>query len=44
MSNSGYDRQKGMQLADMTAGLVGDGKYFLANVGVLSLNRFLGRC
>ena len=33
MSNSGYDRQKGMELADRTGGLVSYGKYFLANVG-----------
>ena len=32
MSNSGYDRQKGMELADRTGGLVGYGRYFLANV------------
>jgi len=31
MSNSGYNRQKGMELADRTGGLVGYGKYFLAN-------------
>src|SRR5690348_14991639 len=34
MSNSGYDRQKGMQLADRTGGLVAYGKSFLANVGL----------
>lgn len=33
ISNSGYDRQKGMELADRTGGLVSYGKYFLANVG-----------
>jgi len=31
MSNSGYNRQKGMDLADRTGGLVAYGKYFLAN-------------
>jgi len=31
MSNSGYDRKKGMELADRTGGLVGYGKSFLAN-------------
>lgn len=34
MSNSGYDRQKGMDLTDRTGGLVGYGRYFLANVGI----------
>lgn len=42
MSNSGYDRKKGMELADRTGGLVGYGKDFLANVR-FSLNYFLGR-
>jgi len=32
MSNGGYDRQKGMDLADRTGGLVSYGKSFLANV------------
>ena len=32
ISNSGYDRQKGMELADRTGGLVSYGRYFLANV------------
>ena len=31
MSSSGYDRQKGMDLADKTGGLVSYGRYFLAN-------------
>jgi len=34
MSNSGYDRQKGMDIADRTGELVGYGKLFLANVGL----------
>lgn len=34
MSNSGYDRKKGMELADRTGGLVGYGKSFLANVSL----------
>ena len=38
MSNSGYDRQKGIELADRTGGLVGYGKSFLANVS-FSLHR-----
>ena len=29
MRNSGYNRQKGIELADRTAGFVGGGKYFL---------------
>jgi len=33
-SNSGYDRQKGMELADRTGGLVNYGRYFLANVSL----------
>jgi hypothetical protein len=37
MSNSGYDRQKGMDLADRTGGLVGYGRSFLANVRVFFL-------
>ena len=36
ISNSGYDRKKGMELADRTGGLVSYGKYFLANVGIFS--------
>ena len=32
ISNSGYDRQKGMDLADRTGGLVSYGRSFLANV------------
>lgn len=32
MSNSGYDRQKGMDLTDRTGGLVAYGRSFLANV------------
>ena len=32
MSNSGYDRQKGMDLTDRTGGLVAYGRAFLANV------------
>ena len=39
-SNSGYDRQKGMELADRTGGLVTYGRYFLANVSRFPLNRF----
>ena len=35
MSTGGYDRQKGMDLADRTGGLVGYGRHFLANVGFL---------
>ena len=38
MSNSGYDRQKGMDLADRTGGLVAYGRYFLANVRLLLQN------
>ena len=34
ISNSGYDRQKGMELADRTGGLVSYGRYFLANVSL----------
>jgi len=37
-SNSGYDRKKGMELADRTGGLITYGKYFLANVSPLSSN------
>ena len=37
MSNSGYDRQKGMEFADKTGGLVGYGKSFLANVSFFFL-------
>ena len=36
ISNSGYDRQKGMELADRTGGLVSYGRHFLANVGTSS--------
>ena len=36
ISNSGYDRQKGMALADRTGNLVSYGRSFLANVGFLS--------
>jgi hypothetical protein len=40
ISNSGYDRQKGMELADRTGGLVSYGKYFLANVGLFLSARY----
>ena len=40
MSNGGFDRQKGMELADRTGGLVSYGKYFLANVRFLPLQLF----
>ena len=43
MSNGGYDRQKGMELADRTGGLVSYGRHFLANVrfSLYTLNCFL---
>ena len=34
ISNGGYDRKKGIELADRTGGLVSYGKHFLANVGI----------
>jgi NADPH2 dehydrogenase len=45
MSNGGYNRQKGMELADRTGGLVAYGKSFLANVRTssLSINLFVCR-
>jgi len=43
ISNGGYDRQKGMELADRTGGLVSYGKHFLANVRLLSLSHLLRR-
>jgi NADPH2 dehydrogenase len=43
ISNSGYDRQKGMELSDRTGGLVSYGKSFLANVR-LSPSRSFSRC
>ena len=38
MSNGGYDRQKGMELADRTGGLVAYARNFLANVGFFPLS------